>query len=69
MEIVKETKEYKIIKKRSGRFAVQNLQKTGKRWINSDEKVKILLEAGLIKITLPKEKPAEEEAPAEEAAS
>ena len=57
------SKEYKIVKKRSGRFAVVK----GKKNVNGDEKVKILVKEGLIKAALPKEKPAEEaEAPAAE---
>ncbi|MBD65847.1 MAG: hypothetical protein CME62_11615 [Halobacteriovoraceae bacterium] len=65
MEVVKQTDDYKIMKKRSGRFGVKN--KSGK-WINADEKVKILLNEGLIKVTeakAPAEEPAAEEAPAE----
>lgn len=62
METVKKTKEYQIIKKRSGRHAV--LDKDGK-WVKADEKVKILLKEGLIKLTPKKEKT---EAPAEAAA-
>lgn len=74
METVKETKEYKILKKRSGRYAVKTLR--GK-WVNGVEKAKILVDAGLVKTGLPKPEeaaPAEEpaaaaEAPAEEAAA
>lgn len=62
MEVVKETKEYTILKKRNGRFGVKNQK--GK-WIGKEEKVKILLDAGLIKVALPKK----EEAPVEEAAA
>lgn len=61
MEVVKQTDDYSIVKKRSGRFGVKNSQ--GK-WINSEEKVKILLAEGLIKVTAPK--PAEVEEAAEE---
>lgn len=59
METVKETKEYKILKKRSGRFAVKTAR--GK-WVNGVEKAKILVDAGLVKTGLPK---AKEETPAE----
>ncbi len=59
MEVVKETKDFTIVKKRSGRFGVKN---TAGKWINTDEKVKILLAEGLIKAPAPKK----EEAPAEE---
>ena len=74
MEIVKRTSEYTIVKKRNGRYGVQT--KRGRQWINADEKVKILLEAGLIKAPEPKAAEPEEvedteavaeEAPAEEA--
>ena len=74
METVKATKEFKIFKKRNGRYGVKNDK--GK-WINGDDKVKILSSEGLIKVDIPKkveEPPAEEpatdaatEAPAEEA--
>ena len=75
MEVVKESGDFKIFKKRSGRFAVKNNQ--GK-WVNGADKVKILVDAGLIKAAIPKkeepapepakeEAPAAEEAPAEEA--
>lgn len=46
MEIVKTTDEYTIIKKRNGRYGVR--RKNG-NWVNKDEKVKILVEEGLIK--------------------
>jgi len=64
MELVKKSGEYTIYKKRSGRFGVKNSK--GK-WINGEDKVKVLLGEKLIKACLPKEKPAEEAAPAEEA--
>lgn len=63
MEKVKETKEFKIFKKRSGRFCVKA---ANGKWINGDEKAKIL--SGEKLITLPVAKP-KEEAPAEEAAA
>lgn len=62
MQAVKTTKEYTVFKKRSGRHAVQKLD--GTTWIRGDEKTKILLKEGLIKLTAPKKK---EEAPAAEA--
>lgn len=65
MKTVKKTAEYTIYQKRNGRFAVKGADK---KWVNKDDKVAILLDAGLIKVTLPAEKPAEE-APAEEAAA
>lgn len=62
MEIVKRTSEYTIVKKRNGRYGVQA---KGRNWVNADEKVKILKEAGLIKA--PEPKPAEPEPVAEAA--
>ena len=62
MEAVKKTDEYTIYKKKSGRYGVMG---SNKKWINGDDKTKILLAEGLIKTTAPK--PAEE--PAEEAAT
>jgi hypothetical protein len=73
VEVVKSTKEYTIYKKRSGRYGVKNAKK---KWVNADEKVKVLLAEGLIKAPTPKAEPAPEaevqaeetaEAPAEEA--
>ena len=72
----KGTTEYKLIQKRSKRWAVLGLD--GK-YISGEEKVKILIKEGKIKVEKPKKKeePAEEaaaegaateEAPAEEAA-
>ena len=65
MEVVKQTNDFTIVKKRNGRFGVKN---TKGAWINKEEKVKILLGEGLIKAAAPKkvEEPAEE-APAAEA--
>lgn len=65
MEVVKKTSEYTVFKKRSGRFGVQNKEK---KWVNGDEKVKILLDESLIKAPTPKkpEAPAAEEPKAEE---
>jgi hypothetical protein len=70
MEVVKQTKEFTILKKRNGRFGVKNAK--GK-WINKEEKVKVLLGEGLIKVAMPKkeEAPVAEEtteAPTEESA-
>jgi len=48
MELIKKTTDYTIIKKRNGRFGVKH--KTG-RWINGDEKAKILVSEGLVKAT------------------
>ena len=62
MEVVKETKEFTLLKKRNGRYGVKN---AAGKWINSEEKVKVLLAEGLIKVAEPKK----EEAPVEEAAA
>jgi len=63
MEAIKKTKEYQIFKKRSGRHAILNTQN---QWLKADEKTKILLKEGLIKLT-PAKKKEEAAAPAEEA--
>jgi hypothetical protein len=60
MEVVKQTKEFTIVKKRNGRYGVKNAKGT---WINKEEKVQVLLGEGLIKAALPKkEEPVQEEA-------
>lgn len=64
METVKKTDKYTIFKKRNGRYSVQG---TNKKWINGDEKAKILADEGLIKLSVAAPAPVEE-APAEEAA-
>ena len=62
MELVKKVDGFKILKRRDGRFAVETAN--GKA-VNGEEKVKVLLAEGLIKVTEPK---PVEEAPAEDAA-
>jgi hypothetical protein len=64
MKVVKQTDEYIILEKRNKRHAVKS--RKDKSFINGEEKAKILVEAGLIKLPEPK---AAEEAPAEEAAA
>ena len=59
MEAVKSTKEFKIYKKRNGRYGVKNDK--GK-WVNGADK--ILSSEGFIKLSPKKEAPAE--APAAE---
>lgn len=59
MEKVKETKEYRILKKGSGRYCVLDLQT--RKFVNADKKVEILLANGLIKKMVAQKK---EEAPA-----
>ncbi len=72
MEEVKKSGEYKIFKKRSGRYAVKT---AAGKWLNGEEKTSLLLKEKLIKITAPKKKvepPKEEaapEAPAEKPAA
>ncbi|MBH48863.1 MAG: hypothetical protein CME71_11910 [Halobacteriovorax sp.] len=63
MEIVKKTKSYTVIKKRSGRFGV--LGANGK-WINGNEKIKILLDEGFIKVPAPKAPESKDESSTEE---
>jgi hypothetical protein len=65
MKVVKKTDEYVVYEKRNKRHAVIN--RASKAFVNGEDKVKILLDAGLI--TLPRPKPpVAEEAPAEAAA-
>ena len=52
MKVVKKTDEYKVLQKRSGRFAIRTVMG---EWVNGSEKIKILIEAGLIKGALPRE--------------
>ncbi len=68
MKKVQQAGDYSIYQKRSGRYAVQDKEKN---WVNADEKAKILLEAGLIKVSEPKPAPKEEpeEAATEEVAA
>ena len=66
MEVVKESGDVKIFKKRSGRFCINRQGK----WVNGADKVKLLVDAGLVKAPVPKKEdppPAEEPAAAEEA--
>lgn len=55
MEFIKKLKGYTIYKKRSGRYGVKN--SIGK-WINGEEKTKLLLAEGLIKAAPKKAAPA-----------
>jgi len=67
MKVIKQTAEYTVSQKRSGRYAVTAADGSS---INAEEKTKILLAEGLIKLTEPKAvEPEAEEAPAEEAAA
>jgi hypothetical protein len=68
MEVVKKTKEHIILKKRSGRYGVRTPKG---QWINGDDKLAVLAEAGLavkpVKKAPPPEEPAAEAAPEGEA--
>lgn len=55
METVKTTDQHIIVKKRSGRYGVK-LRKGG--WVRGDDKVKILVAEGLVKLPTPKAKEA-----------
>lgn len=64
MKVVKKTPEYTVYEKRSKRYAVKG---SDKKWINGEEKVKILLAEKLIEVKLPAPKVEEaEEVAAEE---
>lgn len=63
MKLEKKAAEYTVLKRADGRFAVQGKDK---KFINAEEKVKILIAEGLMKA--PEPKAAEPEAPAEETA-
>jgi hypothetical protein len=75
MKVVKKSSEYTVYQKRSGRYAVAA---KGGKLVNGEEKVAVLLDLGLIKLTAPAaveevveevvEEAAAEEASAEEAA-
>ena len=60
MKVVKKTDEYRVLQKRSGRYAIRTVMG---EWVNGSEKIKILIEAGLIKAALPR---APEEDPSSE---
>lgn len=64
MKVVKKTDEYTIFQRRDNRYAVQD---ASKKAVNGEDKAKILLAEGLIKIPEPKTAPVEE-APTEKAA-
>ena len=66
MEVVKKSGDYKIFKKRSGRYGVKS--KDGK-WVNGAQKAEILNKEGLIKVSVKKAAPVEEPPAAEPEAS
>jgi len=65
---VKTAGDYTIYQKTSGRYAVQSQDR---KWVNGEDKVKVLVEADLVKLSGPNPNPpaAAEEAPTEEAAA
>ena len=63
MKLVKKSAEYTVYQKRSSRYGVKGADN---KWLNGDDKVKILLAECLIKVTEPKA--AEPEEAAEETA-
>jgi hypothetical protein len=65
MKEVQTSGDYVIFEKRSGRYAVKG---SDKKYLNGDEKAKVLADAGLVTIPEPKAAPVEE-APAEEASA
>ena len=68
MKLVKKTDDYSIYLRGDKRYAVEDARKQP---VNGDDKVRILLEEGLVKAAVPAkpEEPVAEEAPAEEAAA
>ena len=67
MRAIKKTADYTIFQKKNERYAVKSADK---KWINGEEKAKILLAEELIKLSVAQEAPAEEvvEEAAEESA-
>lgn len=57
MKTVIKTAEYTVLQKKSGRYAVISADK---KYINGDDKARILIEAGLVKAVVPQQAPAEE---------
>ena len=57
MKTIKKTDDYTIYQKRNERYAVKGAD--GK-WVNGDDKAKILLAEELIKLSVAQEAPAEE---------
>jgi hypothetical protein len=62
MKLVKKTAQYSIYRRGDNRFAVKD---AGKKAVNGEEKVRILVEEELVKVAIPA-KAAVEEASAEE---
>jgi hypothetical protein len=68
MKQVKQTAEYTIFQKKSGRYAVQRKGR-GKPWLHAEEKANILLAEALIVRPTPKAPAEAEAAPADESAA
>ncbi len=65
MKVVQKNDEYVIFEKRSGRYAVKDLNT--RKYLLAEEKIQKLTAAGLVKKPVPKPKPeVAEEAPVEE---
>ena len=62
MKLIKSTDQYSIFQRRDGRYAIKN---NVKKYINGEDKVAILMEHDLLKITSP---PVAEPEPVEEVA-
>ncbi len=60
MKEIKAVGENKIFQKKSGRYAIKGKDK---KYINGDEKAKILADAGVVTIPAAKPKPVEEAVP------
>jgi hypothetical protein len=66
MKLVKKTADYSIYQRRDNRYAVQD---GDKKAVNGDDKVRILVEEGLVTVPVARvEEAPVEEVPAEEAA-
>lgn len=50
MKVVKKASEYTVMQRRDGRYAVQDSKKNP---VNGDEKIKILVAEGLVKVAVP----------------
>ena len=57
MKTIKKTADYTIFQKKNERYAIKGADK---KWINGEEKSKILLAEELIKLSVAQEAPAEE---------
>ncbi|RCL44871.1 MAG: hypothetical protein DBW91_05565 [Candidatus Thioglobus sp.] len=62
MKEVQTAGEYTIYQKKSGRYAVKGADR---KYVNGDDKAKILLDAGLVELSQPAPQPEPEETTAE----